>query len=55
MARSNIVIALAEIASQGEYKVSPAGAQKMNAVFVAVAELINELEAEEKEIDNDNG
>ena len=46
--RSKIVIALAEIASQGKYEVSLAGAQKMNAVFVEVAKLINELEAEEK-------
>jgi hypothetical protein len=47
MERSKVVIALAEIAAQGTYKVTPAGAQRMNAVFEAVANLINELEAEE--------
>lgn len=47
MERSKIVLALAEIASQGRYTVDPAGSRKMNAVFDAVAKLINELEAEE--------
>lgn len=53
MKRSEIVQALANIASQGKYTVSPDGAQRMNAVFDAAANLINELEAEERE-DNDN-
>lgn len=47
MKRSEIVTALATIASQGKYEVNPEGARKMNAVFTAVAGLINELEAEE--------
>lgn len=47
MRRSKIVLALAEVASQGRYTVDPAGARKMNAVFDAAARLINELEAEE--------
>ena len=50
MKRSQIVTALAEVASQGTYKVDPAGARRMNAIFVAVAELINELEREEQEV-----
>jgi len=48
MKRSEVVIALAEIASKGKYKVTAAGASAMNAVFVEVANLINDLEAEEK-------
>ena len=47
MKRSQIVNALAEVASQGKYTVDPAGARNMNAVFTVVAELLNELEAEE--------
>jgi len=57
MKRSQIVTALANVASQGKYEVTPEGAKKMNAVFELVAGLINELEAEEKEAeenDNDN-
>ena len=49
MKRSEVVQALAAIASQGKYEVSPEGARKMNAVFTEVARVINELEAEEKE------
>lgn len=47
MKRSEIVSALAELASQGTYTVKPAVAQQMNNIFVHVAKLINELEAEE--------
>jgi len=47
MKRSEIVSALANIASQGKYTVDPQGARAMNNVFAAVAGLINELEAEE--------
>jgi hypothetical protein len=53
MERSKVVIALAEIASQGKYEVSPAGARKMNAIFDAVAKVINELEAEEQDAANE--
>ena len=57
MPRSELVIALANIASKGEYKVNPQGAKHINAVFDAIASLINELEAEEaaaKESENDD-
>ena len=47
MKQSEVVRALAAIASQGKYEVDPAGARKMNAVFEATAALINELEASE--------
>lgn len=42
-----VLVALAGIASQGRYTVDPKGAKNMNAVFDEVAQLINELEAEE--------
>lgn len=45
--------ALANIASQGRYTVDPAGARRMNAVFDAVAAIINELEAEDSVTDLD--
>lgn len=57
MKRSEIVIALANVASQGKYTVDPAGARKINAVFDAAAKLINELESEESavvEVSNDD-
>lgn len=45
---SEVVIALANLASQGVYKeVSPAGARSMNEIFDKAAELINDLEADE--------
>lgn len=47
MKRSEIVLRLADIASKGEYKVTPKGARVMNQVFELVANLVNELEAEE--------
>ena len=47
MKRSEIVSALAELASQGTYNVKPPVARQMNAIFEAVAQLINDLEAEE--------
>lgn len=47
MKRSEIVIALADIASKGRYEVMPSGARIINQVFDQVAQLINELEAEE--------
>ena len=46
--RSEIVKALADIASQGTYQVKPAMARQMNAVFEWTAQLINELEADER-------
>ncbi len=55
MKRSLIVLALADIASQGKYTVDPAGARKMNAVFDAAVKLINDLEKEEKEQEESNG
>lgn len=51
--RSEVVIALANIASKGKYEVSPDGARVMNRVFEEVADLINELEAEEAEAATD--
>ena len=54
MKRSAVVAALANIASQGKYEVSPEGARRMNVVFDQAAKLINELEAEEKEVSNDS-
>jgi hypothetical protein len=47
MKRSEIVLALAELASQGTYQVKPPVARQMNAIFDAAANLVNELEAEE--------
>jgi hypothetical protein len=54
MKRSEVVSALADLASQGTYTVKPPVAQQMNSIFVAVAQLINELEAEEANEDNNN-
>lgn len=45
--RSKVILALANIASQGRYQVTPEEARHMNAIFEKVAEIINELEAEE--------
>ena len=46
--RSVVVRLLADIASQGKYNdVTFSGARNMNTVFKLVADLINELEAEE--------
>ena len=45
---SQIVIALADMASKGKYdNVTPVQARNMNAIFEAVAQVINELEAAE--------
>ena len=49
MKDSEIIIALANIASRGKYEVTPAGAKQMNDVFAEVAKLINKLEAAEAE------
>ena len=54
MKQSEIVRALAQLASEGVYNVKPEGAQKMNQVFAAVAGLINELEAKEAEEETEN-
>ena len=51
MRDSEIVIALADIASKGKYEVTPVGASHMNKVFLQVAQLINKLEAEEKALE----
>lgn len=48
MKKSVIVKALADMASQGKYdNVTPLQARNMNALFIHVARLINELEQEE--------
>lgn len=47
MKRSEVVTALANLASQGTYQVQPQQAREINAIFEHVATLINELEAEE--------
>lgn len=54
MKRSEIVLALAEVASKGKYEVTPQGARQMNAIFEKTAQLINELEEEEREATNDS-
>lgn len=48
MKRSEVVTALANLASQGTYQVKPTQAAEINAIFEQVAQLINELESEEK-------
>jgi len=48
MKDSQIVLALAEIASKGKYEVLPEGARQLTAVFEMVAGLVNRLEAREK-------
>ncbi len=45
--KSVVVKNLADLASQGRYNVDPAGAARMNQLFVLVAQVINELEDEE--------
>lgn len=50
MLQSEVVKALAAIASKGTYKVGPSDARHMNTVFEEVARVINELEAKEKEV-----
>lgn len=52
MTRSQVVLALAEIASKGKYEVSVAGARQMNAIYEEVAKVINSLEAEESAAEN---
>lgn len=52
MRDSEIVMALADIASKGKYEVTAAGSQHMNKVFEEVAKLINRMEAEEKNNDD---
>lgn len=50
MNRSKIVLALANLASQGVYNgVTPQGARNMNKVFEDTADLVNALEQEEEE------
>ncbi len=49
--KSVVVQRLAELASQGTYSVTPAQAATMNALFVLVARVINDLEEEERKID----
>jgi len=46
--KSQVVLALANLASRGKFEVDPQGARIMNQIFEDVAKLINELEAEEK-------
>ncbi len=45
--KSVVVQRLANLASEGRYSVTPNEARLMNALFVLVAEVINDLEAEE--------
>ncbi len=45
---SQIVTALANLASSGKYEVTPQAAKAMNALFEVTAELINALEEAEK-------
>ena len=47
MTRSQIVKALADLASSGRYTVDPAGARNMTALYELVAGVINSLELEE--------
>ena len=47
MKRSEVVVALADLASKGKYTVEPAGAKYMTELYAVVAQIINELEAEE--------
>ena len=47
MKDSEVVISLANVASQGKYNITIADAQKMTALYVQVATLINNLEAAE--------
>jgi len=47
--RSEIVVKLANFASLGKYTLSPAEARAVNKLFEDVAEVVNSLEAEEKE------
>ena len=49
MKDSEIVLALANVASQGKYNITIADAQKMTALYERVATLINKLEAAEAE------
>ena len=51
MKDSEIVISLANVASQGKYNITIADAQKMTALYERVATLINKLEAAEAEAD----
>lgn len=49
---AQVVIALANMASKGKYdNVTPAEAREMNAIFDAAAELINQLEAAENQLE----
>lgn len=45
---SQVVKSLALLASSGTYTVDPQGSRNMNALFVEVARVINELEADEQ-------
>jgi len=49
MSRSQVVLELANLASRGRYSVTPLEATRMNKLFIEVAEVINQLEAEERE------
>lgn len=53
MRDSEVVVALADIASKGKYEVTAAGVRHMNQVFDEAAKLINRMEAAEGE-QNDN-
>ncbi len=48
LTKSAVVKNLADLASQGRYNVDPAGASRIDQLFVLVAQVINELEDEEK-------
>jgi hypothetical protein len=54
MKDSEIVMAVANLASQGTYKeVTPQGARNMNTIFEAAAGLINKLEEAERIADEE--
>lgn len=55
MLKSVVVKNLADMASQGKYNVDPQGAANMTALYQAIAQVINELEAEEKAGDDSKG
>ena len=54
MLRSQVVIRLANLASSGKYEVQPAEAQAMTQLYQEVAAVINELEAEEKQAEEND-
>lgn len=54
MKNSEVVLSLSRLASIGKYEVTPKQAREMNALFVEVARVINEMEAQEKQNDDNS-